>query len=840
MGETIRTNIQLLDNFSPALKGMNNSLRIVINTMLKMQTQLTGLQTKAGKPIDLDVNTKDLTVARMELNKSAMAINQLCRNTSSATRGMTSGYNSATNAIKRMNSEASKHATTQNLLWTKAKQLAAAYAGIEGLGNLIRTSDELTNINARLNIIKDDVTDIKELEAMVFKAANNSRSAYVNTAQAVARIGMNAGNAFESTKEIVAFTELMNKQFVIGGANLEEQRSAMIQLTQAMGSGVLRGEELNSVFESSPMLVKYIADYMDVPIGKIREVAAEGLITADVIKNAMFSATEEINDNFTKMKKTFTQIWQTFKNNALNAWMPLYERMREFANGSDFTDFVTKVTKAISILANATIKAIDYIDATIQYVKDNMSWIEPVFSSIVGGVLLFKSVLAIANGVLAINAFITGVATLATNTKKAAEMRAAKATFAATVAQWGLNAALLACPYVWIILAVFLLIAAFYIVIGVINQVKGTSLSATGMIAGAFMWLYAGIINGWINVYVWFCDTAEALADIAYKVAYWIYDGFFTCVEGIVNFFLKGFHEAKQGMVNFAVSVLECCVSMCQGIDSFVNALANGFIWAVNEALGAWNALIDALPGPVKSFLGLGKAELLSKSETSVTSGIQADLNGAISKAKGELGEYQPYKIDRSWDGSYEVPKIDRKWTKDDLLDKNAYYQKGYKWGEDKVNYLKNWEIFDKLGLKQDEIDDLIKGLDGVDSETDLAKYLKDKGLLGDDTSDGGAKGKSTPYSPDKATQDKLNKILGKTSEIAKNTADAYDERIEWLFPRAARASTNRFTEQDIHIIVNNDNTFEQGTDSQSVLKYLEQQLGLAVGSGAKRAFAGG
>lgn len=188
---------------------------------------------------------------------------------------------------------------------------------------IVELADGMTTTRARLDLMNDGLQTTAELQDMIMKSANRSRAAYSTTADAVAKMGIMAGDAFSSNEELIAFSELINKQFTIAGTSAAGIDAAMLQLTQAMSSGVLRGEELNSVFEQAPTIIQTIADYLGVPIGKIREMAAEGQITSTIVKNAMLASADEINAKFAAMPMTFSQVWTIAKNIALEAFTPV-------------------------------------------------------------------------------------------------------------------------------------------------------------------------------------------------------------------------------------------------------------------------------------------------------------------------------------------------------------------------------------------------------------------------------------------------------------------------------------------------------------------------------------
>ena len=205
-----------------------------------------------------------------------------------------------TEEIKRTNNAAG------NLLRT-FKRIAVATGAVSLAKSFLGMADQQTQITARLNLMNDGLQSTAELQDMIYASAQRTRSEYATTTQVVAGLGQRAGNAFSSNAEIVQFAENLNKQFKIAGASQQEISSASLQLTQALGSGVLRGEELNAVFESAPNIIQTIADYLGEPIGSIREMAADGQITAEIVKNAMLKATDKIDAEFRQMPMTLAE-----------------------------------------------------------------------------------------------------------------------------------------------------------------------------------------------------------------------------------------------------------------------------------------------------------------------------------------------------------------------------------------------------------------------------------------------------------------------------------------------------------------------------------------------------
>lgn len=320
-----------------------------------------------------------------------------------------------------------------------------AWVSWQAVTKLIQLSDTMVQTTARLNLMNDGLQTTEELQNKIYAAAQRSRAEYTDMADIVAKLGQRAGDIFNSNDETIAFAENLSKMFVIAGASTAEMSSATLQLTQALGSGVLRGEELNAVFESAPNIIQAIADYMQVPIGSIRDMASEGLISADIVKNAMFSATESINEQFESMPMTWSQVWTGIMNELIFATQPLLD--------------------------------------CISFLAQNWSVLEPI-------------VLGVASAIAVYTIATKGV-TIATNALTMAQN-------ALTMAQNALRAVMALNPYALAVLGVITLITALNVAVAVHNNLTGATVSAVGIIFGAFTWLGAMIIN----VLVGTIDTA--------------------------------------------------------------------------------------------------------------------------------------------------------------------------------------------------------------------------------------------------------------------------------------------------------------------------------------------
>ncbi len=288
-------------------------------------------------------------------------------------------------------------------LMGKISGIAAGLASAATVQKLVNLSDDVTSTQARLNLLVSDGGSVTELEDKIMASANRSRSAYLDTASAVAKLGLNAGNAFDhDMDQVIAFMEQVNKQFVIGGATAQEQSNAMVQLTQAMAAGALRGEELNSILDSAPGIARAIEQYMGVAEGSIKQYAAEGLITADVVKNALFSVADETNTKFESMPMTWAQVWTMMSNIALQALEPVLTFINWLANNIEIIGpIVLGVAAALGVYLIATkgVAAATKVWSAVQAAFNAVMALNPVFLIIMGVILLIALIYAVVAAV---------------------------------------------------------------------------------------------------------------------------------------------------------------------------------------------------------------------------------------------------------------------------------------------------------------------------------------------------------------------------------------------------------------------------------------------------------
>lgn len=757
---TIRTSIQLMDGMTPALRSMTTAMNIALNSFEAMQ--------RTSKNA---VDTASIQKARSELAKAELAFD-----------GIEQEIRQANEQQKKFNTNVKNGESAASGLWNKLKGVAAVIGGGMAIRSIINMSDTLTQTGARLDMINDGLQTTEELNNMIFQSAQRSRAGYTETAAVVSRLGMNARNAFNSTAEMVGFAELLNKKFIIAGATTEEMNSAMLQLTQGLGSGVLRGEELNAVFESAPNIIQDIADYLDMPIGKIRELAKDGELTADVVKNALFAAADETNAKFAKMPMTFSQIWTSIKNQTLKAFQGIFKRLEEIINSVNVQNFINNIVGAIVILAQVFTWIFEKAVSIGKAIADNWSWIAPIVWGVVAAFAAYAIIAGIVNGIMAVQAFWKSVLAFWESVHAAKLALSTGATFMATVAQYGLNAALAACPIFWVVLGIIAVIAAIYIAVAAFNHFAGTSYSATGIVAGAF----------------------SALGTFLYNiVAYW-WNLFAAIAEFFVNVWRNPIYSVKKLFANLATNVLDMCISMAEGWDGFATSMANSIITAVNWAISAWNKFVDILPDKVKSTLGLGKGTEISH-VTSITSTLKNAKKSVSDWVGDEPSDY------------WTAPRMEMK-------NVGAAYDTGYAWGEGVADKISDKLSFDNLvGNAKESL-----GLTGQNIAGGLGESPEDI-AKGKDAASGLGSGTS-PSDLAKAA-DEASKAAGNSGKTAANTAkmantmDASSEELKYLRDVAEQEVINRFTTAEIKVDMTNNNTISSNMDLDGVADHLNNVI---------------
>lgn len=529
---TIRSQMVLNDQVTGVLKNITRALDITLHSFEQMQ--------------DASANAVDvrlLNQARAGLGEVNLAVREMEENYRRAAQQeqqVTRNIRQSTQAEQQLNASIRGGNDALDDMVGKAKNLAATIGASVGLKKLIELSDQMTSTTARLNFIVDDGGSVKALEAKIMASAQRSRAAYLDTASAIASMGANAGAAFTSNDELIAFMEQVNKQFVIGGASAQGQAAAMLQLTQAMAAGALRGEELNSILENAPGIARAIEQYMGIAEGSIKSYAEKGAVSATVVKNALLSIADETNAKFNGMAMTWGQVWTQMGNIALKVTRPLLT--------------------AINWLAN------------------NLSVIGPILLGLGAAFLVFQvaahwtQIAAVATAAYhaVVNLLSIGFGVLTGNTG------------AASAAVFTFNSALLASPITWIIMLIAVVIGLLYGVVAIINKVTGSSISATGLICGAIAVAGAfigntviGLLNALIQ-YIWAIFVAP----------------FLGIVEWILNVCNGGFNSFGDAVANLIGQIIGWFLNLGKVVTTIIDA-----IFGTN-----WTAGLESLQSSVTAW----------------------------------------------------------------------------------------------------------------------------------------------------------------------------------------------------------------------------------------------
>ncbi|HEK4808942.1 TPA: tape measure protein [Clostridioides difficile] len=752
---TIQTSIRIFDGMTPAFRHMTTAMNIVLSSFEQLQRTSSNA-----------VNANSIIRAREELARAEAGFDRLERQ-----------IRESDNQQRKLNEDINKGASSTDRLVGSAKKLAATYLGIRTLGGLGNLSDQMTSTNARLGMINDGQQSDNGLNKMIFQSAERSRASYLDTAKIVSRVGMNAGSAFSSTREIVGFAEQLNKKFVIAGASTEEMNSALLQLTQGLGSGVLRGEELNAVFESAPNIIRSIADYLDVDIGKIRGMASEGMLTADIVKNSLLAATEQTNAEFEKMPYTFSQIWTSIKNNAVMIFGVIQKKIEQSMSNKGFRTFIDNFINGLYILGNVffnifngiisilgspffqaftntIIVCVSLIAQALGWVitqalnianvfAQNWSIIAPAVYGVVAAIAIYSLALAgmwAWEKLVAASKFVVMFAQMLLNTQT---VEGYKSLVLYALGQWGVNEAMLACPIFWVVAGIIALVVALFVGVAVFNHFANTSISAVGVVAGAIS-VAASFIG---NIFV---ATGNMLIDIVAL----IWNTFATFAEFLANVFndpLGSIIRLFSGMADTVLGILQ---SIASAIDTIFGSNLASAVSRWSDKLQGWT---DEVAGEAKI-----KVERIDPSSL----------------------HYDRFNYGKAWDG-------------------------GYKFGEKLENNIK--DKFDISKIAEDAKKKL-----GLDDLWDK-KYGLGDGF--------GSAGLNSPLNnAAKGAKD----TAGNTAKMAK-TMDKSQEDLKYLRDIAEQEVINRFTGVNIKIDMNNTNNINSEADVDGIVNVLTEKLNDAM-----------
>lgn len=565
---SISASIELYDRMSAPLNNIMNAMNQTISVMYEMNSAM-----------DSAIDTSSLDAANHAIQQAGASFQE-----------MENQIQGSDSAQQQLNNHIISGGSAADNLVSKITAMAGAYLSMQGIQKVLNVSDELVSTTARLDQMNDGLQTTDEMVKMIYASAQNARGSFGDMAAVVAKFGNNARDAFASQDEVIAFANLIQKQMTIAGASTQEASNAMLQLSQALGSGVLRGDELNSIFEQAPNLIQSIADYLDVPIGKIREMAQDGQLTADTVKAAIFSSADDINAKFEAMPMTWGQVWTSFQNSALMAFQPVLDKVNELANNDQFQGFVENAISALATLAVFILDIMNTMSELGGFIADNWSIIEPIVLGAATAMGIYAAALLIGKGIMLAMAAAQAIHTAMTSAWSVA-------TFAATVQQQGLNAALLACPLTWILLIIIAVIAAIYAVVAAINKATGSTISATGVIAGAIMSMVAFVWNLFLSLVDLVLGCINALVNPWIRFANFFGNLFNDPIGAIVHLFgdmadsILGILESIASAIDkvFGSNLAGAVQGWRSGLDSMVESVANEY------GNGAYEKVMDNL-----------------------------------------------------------------------------------------------------------------------------------------------------------------------------------------------------------------------------------------------------
>lgn len=555
---TIQGSIMLMDAMSTPL---NNIVGAINTTIVALQNV---------NNTDVSIDTSRLANAQTMIVQAGAQLNEIEKNIQKRIQDNVVEQN-------KFNTALSKGVDKANSLYGKIKSFIGLYAGIQSVKMGLDVSDNISQTTARLNMINDGKQTTDQLQQAIFQSAQNSRASFLDTASVVSKLGILAPQAFNSNMETVKFSELMSKSFKVGGATTSEQTSGMYQLTQAMASGRLQGDEFRSIMENAPLLAQAISKYTGKSMGELKDMSKEGLITSDVIKNAVFAMSDEINTKFNSIPQTFVDVVNKIKNNAVNSFMSISSTMSGIFNSERFQGFIDGVSSFINkafVMINWLIKGISMVGTVLYEI-----WgpIQPILVTVLGLLTAYKLVMGFIAVKTAIASGIATIYNLALLAKQTMLGAVSVALAQATAAQTGLNLAILTCPITWIIAGIALVIAAIYGVVAVFNKITGKAVSATGIIVGVFYWMGGLIYNIIAATWNKLAQTFVSIYNLGVSIAEFFANVFKHPIRAVAHLFAN--------FINFLIDKVKFLGSI---IDTICGTNVVGRLETVQTAIGDW------------------------------------------------------------------------------------------------------------------------------------------------------------------------------------------------------------------------------------------------------------
>lgn len=775
-------------------------------------------------PVPVERYDKELGGVNQSMQLLITAHNDLQKET----KETTAATDSLNKELDETKTSANESSSVLGGLKNTVKGLVGAYAGIETLKTALNWSDELTMTEGKLANLTDDVEGFMD---KVYQMSQDTRTSYMDNAKQMAKMWMltdGTDGIFDTEEKLIQFNELLNKSFRLGGSGTREINASMYQLTQALSSGRLQGDELRSLGENASYFINTLTnsiedmynagksqdEWIELTYNDLKKLGAEGVLTSELITNAILNSADKIRAEYENMEMTWDQLFEMTKNQVQKVTEPLLQTLRELANNEFIQKFVQAFVKMYAVLVailNPLIQGLMWIG---EIVADNWDIIEPVIWGIVGALAayygitflvktatwLYTKAMLIQKGVLKAVETATilyrGVQAgmlILLGMLTGAETAHASALWASIGPTLGLSAATwsLVGPILIVIAIIGALIAAVYLVVYVYNKWTGSTVSATGIIVGAFYWMYAYV----------------------YNVIARMWNELVTFAEFIANLFNDPIYTLKKAFGDLAISVINIWMGINNAIINIVNSIKgtiNGFLSTINDMI---NSVVDVYNETLGQHFGKwGKVNLELTTDKWEESNTM--LEGWKSNIESWVGEPNKTPI------SYDKYRMEEK-------DLSEYYDKGYTKGEKFAEDLKNM-------FSMDEFDE-----DKYKDETDPEKYLN--GIPGMDEYLNSLPNYKTPNVgtssslPDDVTN-AINGIKGNTDDIA----DMGEEDLKYLRDIAEQKVINRFTTAEIKVTNNMNNNISSDRDIDGMADYFAQVIEKACETTAERTNAMG
>lgn len=576
--------------------GLNSNLYNAVNQYRSLTTmqdtvnaKIEQMQTKQNKVRDAikkqlsaeNTNQKAIDRNRKKVERIEDAKKRLIKTSDQLTNKILNQAKAVDNVAKNTNKIKSNSSGVESGLGKWGARITVFNQGLElaqKVGAAVKAgldySDNLALNKARLNLMNDGLQTTEELQDKIFAASQRSRGSYDDMTKSVAKLGLLAGDAFKSNDEMIAFSEMMNKSFKVSGASNQEISSATYQLTQAMAAGKLQGDEFRSIMENAPMLADAIAKYMGKSKGELKELSSEGVITSDIIKNALFSSADEINQKYEQMPKTFADAMTSIQNNAQKTLQPVADKISNLLNSPQFQSMVNVIINGIGLIGDGIAWLLGVGTSIYDWCQNHLPLIKALLFGIgvYMGVTMVKDValltvallkqagawlLAHSQMILVIGALALGYYVFQQTNSILTTLAVMIAVVAGVmaiwnIAQWALNSAMYACPIVWIIVLIIALIAVIYLVLQWIGKTTKVANSGLGMIAGG------------VNVVIQFFKN---LGLVVANIGLGIWNVLKACASNIGTAFKNTILNIKSwfyGMLSTALTVVE---GICKALN---------------------------------------------------------------------------------------------------------------------------------------------------------------------------------------------------------------------------------------------------------------------------------